>query len=85
MQGFEDIFLRVIDKAEISKRKEFDDFMENVRTKYAFKQLNWKEEGREEGMLAILGMLKSGKSIDEVIKEVGIPPAKLEGLQTQNA
>jgi hypothetical protein len=49
ISGFEDVFQRVISKSEILEREEVDGLMENIRTKYAFKELNWMAEGEEKG------------------------------------
>jgi len=51
LSGFEDIFRRVVDKAEILERKEVDGFMENISTQYAFKETHLLEEGKLKGIV----------------------------------
>jgi uncharacterized protein YjiS (DUF1127 family) len=79
LQGFEDIFLRVVSKSEILMRREVDDFMENVGAKYAFKQLNWMEEARvEERQKREREREKERRLLESNLKDMGLSPEQIE-------
>jgi uncharacterized protein YjiS (DUF1127 family) len=67
LSGFEDIFNRVISKAEILMREEVDGFMENIKTKYAFKELNWMAEARAD----------ERRLLEKNLKDMGLTPEQI--------
>ena len=76
LQGFEDVFFRVVSKADILMREEVDGFMENMKTKYAFKQLNWLAEGEEKGIAK--GRAEERRLLEKNLKDMGLSPEQIE-------
>jgi hypothetical protein len=72
--GFEDILDRLISKAKILD-------MKDIRTQYAFKQLNWMAEGKEEEKLEIArDMKRDNLPFDMIQKYTKLPAERIHAL-----
>jgi hypothetical protein len=83
LSGFEDIFRRVINKAEILEREEVDAFMENIRTQYAFKETHLLVENeKKKGLEIAKNLLGLGLSIEQIVKATGASRDDVVAMQT---
>jgi len=82
LEGLEDILQRVLSKSEILNREGVDGLMENIRKKYAFERLNWKEEGREEGRRdAAREMKRDNLPLDTIQRYTRLSAEEIQALQ----